>query len=148
MIPAAPESTNAVPFDNVKVCPASVYTGTSSTVALNSNFKGAVVANSCASVRIELPSLRNNPTVCTGLESVPAFEPFNDIPFAPTLLPCGSVAPLAAISRFPDPSDFIMRANLALKPEGVIATYDDLEMGKLEKILELTLRLFLPQIHY
>ena len=108
MIPAAPESTNAVPFDNVKVCPASVYTGTSSTVALNYNFKGAVVANSCASVRIELPSLRNNPTVCTGLESVPAFEPFNDIPFAPTLLPCGSVAPLAAISRFPDPSDFMV----------------------------------------
>jgi len=54
----------------------------------------------------------------------------------------------AAFHHLPDPSDFIMRANLALKPEGVIATYDDLEMGKLEKILELTLRLFLPQIHY
>ncbi len=54
----------------------------------------------------------------------------------------------AAFHHLPDPSDFISRANVALKEGGIIATYDDLEMGKIEKFLELSLRFILPQIHY
>ena len=54
----------------------------------------------------------------------------------------------AAFHHLPDPSDFISRANRALNKEGIIATYDDLEMGKLEKFLELSLRFILPQLHY
>jgi hypothetical protein len=88
-MPAAAESTNAVPFASVKVCPASVYTGTSSTVALNSSVREAVLANSCASESAVLPSLTNNPTFCTGLASVPSLEPVNEIPLVPTLLPVG-----------------------------------------------------------
>jgi len=54
----------------------------------------------------------------------------------------------AAFHHLPDPTDFILRAKKALKPDGIIATYDDLEMGRLEKFLELSLRMILPQIHY
>jgi 2-polyprenyl-3-methyl-5-hydroxy-6-metoxy-1,4-benzoquinol methylase len=59
-----------------------------------------------------------------------------------------AVSGWAAFHHLPDPSDFIFRANKALKKGGVIATYDDLEMGKFEKFLELLLRFILPQIHY
>ena len=72
-------AANEVPFAKVNVCPASVYTGTSSTVALNSSVRLAVLAKSCVSVKLVLPSLTKTPTFCTGLTSVPAFDPVSDI---------------------------------------------------------------------
>ena len=84
-----------------------MYTGTSSTVALNSNVRSAVLANSCASVKVVLPSLTKTLTFCTGLASVPAFDPFNVIAFVPTLLPVGSVAPVADIDNDPEWMNFL-----------------------------------------
>lgn len=54
----------------------------------------------------------------------------------------------AAFHHLPDPFDFMERAKIALKSNGIIATYDDLEMGRLAKFIELTLRFILPQIHH
>ena len=60
----------ASPFASVNVCPASVYTGTSSTVPLNSSSRSAVFARSCASVKLVVPSLTNKGTNCMGLFAV------------------------------------------------------------------------------
>ena len=54
----------------------------------------------------------------------------------------------AAFHHLPDPEIFLEKVNLALKPKGIVGTYDDLHMGKLEKFLELTFRFLLPQIHH
>jgi len=54
----------------------------------------------------------------------------------------------AAFHHLPDTFDFLERAKIALKPGGFIATYDDLEMRRFEKLIELTLRFLLPQVHY
>ena len=54
----------------------------------------------------------------------------------------------SAFHHLPYPFEFLERAKRALKPGGLIATYDDLEMKKFEKFLEFTLRLILPQVHY
>ena len=59
-----------------------------------------------------------------------------------------AVSGWAAFHHLPDPPEFLERVNRALKPGGVVATYDDLHMGKLEKTLELSLRFILPQLHH
>ena len=103
---------NALPFSNVKDCPASVNTGTSSTVPLNSNSKSPVLAKSCASVNVVLPSLVYKFTNCIGLFAVAEVFPCNCIPWVVshdfTLDPVGSVAHVAAISIVPVPSDEIV----------------------------------------
>lgn len=59
-----------------------------------------------------------------------------------------AVSGWAAFHHLPDPPAFLERVNRALKPGGIVATYDDLHMGKLEKTLELFLRFVLPQLHH
>ena len=93
------------PFDKVKLCPASVNTGTSSTVPLNSSSRSAVFANICASLRFELPSLTNIGTISTGLFAVADVLPSNEIGCCCTLLPAGNVAPVAAMLSVPVPSE-------------------------------------------
>lgn len=90
------------------------------------------------------------------LESNPFKEGFGSVNYN-----CGDVSKIdlgverydaitgwAAFHHLPDPFDFMERAKIALKPNGIIATYDDLEMGRLAKFIELTLRFLLPQIHH
>ena len=104
MIPAA-LSASDVPSASVNDCWASVYTGTVSTVALNSRFKSPSLANNCASVNVVLPSLTNTFTFCIGLAAVLLVAPKIDIGLEASLLPVGSVAPVAAISIVPEPSE-------------------------------------------
>jgi len=59
-----------------------------------------------------------------------------------------AVSGWAAFHHLPDAPAFLERVKRALKPGGIVATYDDLHMGKLEKTLELFLRFVLPQCHY
>ena len=59
-----------------------------------------------------------------------------------------AVSGWAAFHHLPDPPNFLEKVNQALKPGGIVATYDDLHMGKFEKALELLLRFILPQIHH
>lgn len=59
-----------------------------------------------------------------------------------------AVSGWAAFHHLPDAPVFLERVKRALKPGGIVATYDDLHMGKLEKTLELFLRFVLPQCHY
>ena len=107
MIPAA-FSANESPLDSVNACSASVYTGTSSTVALNSSSRSAVPANSCESVLFVLPSLTNIFTFCIGLSAVLPVAPRIDIGLLANLLPSGNVAPVAAKVNCPDPSEEIV----------------------------------------
>ena len=99
---------NEPPFASVNVCPASVNTGTSSTVALNSNSRSLSLARSSASVNDVVPSLTNIGTISTGLLEVADVLPSNEIGCEATLLPVGSVAPVAAIVNAPEPSDLIV----------------------------------------
>ena len=107
MAPAA-FAAKEVPEESVKVWFASVYTGTSSTVPLNSSSRLAVFASSCASVKFELPSLTNTFTICTGLAFVLLVLPPSTIDWSTTFDPCGNVAPVAAIVNSPLPSDLIV----------------------------------------
>ncbi len=59
-----------------------------------------------------------------------------------------AVSGWAAFHHLPDAPAFLERVKRALKPGGIVATYDDLHMGRLEKTLELFLRFVLPQCHY
>jgi 2-polyprenyl-3-methyl-5-hydroxy-6-metoxy-1,4-benzoquinol methylase len=59
-----------------------------------------------------------------------------------------AVSGWAAFHHLPDAPAFLERVQRALKPGGIVATYDDLSMGRLEKTLELFLRFVLPQCHY
>lgn len=59
-----------------------------------------------------------------------------------------AVSGWAAFHHLPDAPAFLDRVKRALKPGGIVATYDDLHMGRLEKALELFLRFVLPQCHY
>jgi len=59
-----------------------------------------------------------------------------------------SISGWSAFHHLPDPNDFILRAIKSLKTNGIIATSDDLDMGKIEKFLELACRFVLPQIHH
>jgi len=59
-----------------------------------------------------------------------------------------AVSGWAAFHHLPDPPNFLDKVNRSLKPGGIVATYDDLHMGKLEKFLELFLRFVLPQVHH
>ena len=104
MIPAAFE-LNEVPSDSVNDCSASVYTGTSSTVPLNSNSKSAVFSSNCSSVKLELPSLTNILTSCAGLCVVAFVFPPKTSALSPTFDPLGNVAPVAAMAKLPVPSD-------------------------------------------
>ena len=70
---------NALPLLKVNVCCASVYTGISSIVPLNSNSKSPSLAKSCASVNDVVPSLTNNFTNCIGLFAVADVFPCNCI---------------------------------------------------------------------
>ena len=97
-----------------------MYTGTSSTVPLNSNSRLAVFANSCASVKLVLPSLTNTDTICTGLAVVLLVFPPRTMAWSTTLEPTGSVAPVAEISN--DPPMNILKANIGenkIKFEGI-----------------------------
>ena len=89
-------------------------TGIVSTVALNSNVKSAVLANSSVSVEDVLPSLTNTFTFCTGLAAVLPVAPSMDIGLFCNLLPTGSVAPAAAISIVPEPSDDIVAPPISI----------------------------------
>ena len=102
------ESVKAVPSDSVKVCCASVYTGTVSTVALNSSVRSPSFASSWLSVKDVLPSLTNTLTFCTGLAAVFPVAPRIDIGLVASLEPVGRVAPVAAMVNSPLPSDFIV----------------------------------------
>ncbi len=59
-----------------------------------------------------------------------------------------AVSGWAAFHHLPDAPAFLERVKRALKPGGVVATYDDLHMGRLEKGIEYFLRFVLPQHHY
>lgn len=59
-----------------------------------------------------------------------------------------AVSGWAAFHHLPDAPEFLERVLRALKPEGIVATYDDLSMGRIEKTIELMLRFFLPQRHW
>lgn len=59
-----------------------------------------------------------------------------------------AVSGWAAFHHLPNAPAFLERVKRALKPGGIVATYDDLHMGRLEKTLELFLRFVLPQCHY
>lgn len=59
-----------------------------------------------------------------------------------------AVSGWAAFHHLPDAPAFLERVQRALKPGGIVATYDDLSMGRIEKTLELFLRFVLPQCHY
>ena len=87
---------------------ASVNTGTSSTVPLNSSYKSAVPANNCASDLLVLPSHTKTLTICTGLAVVFVVFPPKTRACSPTFEPVGSVAPVAAIVNSPLPSDLIV----------------------------------------
>ena len=85
-----------------------------STVALNSKVRSAVFASSCVSVNSVLPSLTNTFTFCTGLAAVLPVAPRIDIGLFCNLLPTGRVAPAAAISIVPDPSDDIVAPPISI----------------------------------
>lgn len=59
-----------------------------------------------------------------------------------------AVSGWAAFHHLPDAPAFLKRVKRALKPGGIVATYDDLHMGRLEKGIEYILRFILPQYHY
>lgn len=59
-----------------------------------------------------------------------------------------AVSGWAAFHHLPDAPAFLERVKRALKPGGIVATYDDLHMGRFEKTLELFLRFVLPQCHH
>mgnify|MGYP003308077150 CR=1 FL=1 len=92
------------PVERINVWPASVNTGISSTVPLNSNVRAAEPLTST----FPDPSCTYKGTSCTGLACVPAVDPFNDITRVPTLELAGSVAPVADIAILPVVSDEIV----------------------------------------
>lgn len=103
-----------VPLLRVNVCCACVYTGSVSTVALNSSSSSAVDDNSCASVNCVDPSLTNIFTFCMGLAPVPDVEPNICILLLETLLSSGRVAPVAEIDIAPVPSEEIVAPPMSI----------------------------------